>query len=86
MSSIKKDSSITAVSITKQRKKLTSFGFDPNRDIIFITYDIIALDNASNEIYTISSNIVTQIPQSRFAEPLIDAWITASKNMIQNEF
>jgi hypothetical protein len=86
MSTIKKDISITPVSITKSRKKLTTFGFDPNQDVIYITYDVIALDGSNNELYTISSSNLIKIPQSRFNEPLIAAWITASQNMIQNEF
>jgi hypothetical protein len=86
MATIKKDTAITSVTISKVRKKLTSFGYDPSQSIIYITYDRIALDYNGNEVYILDTNNVDQIPQSRFGETLIAEWITASRNMILNEF
>lgn len=83
---VKKDVSITAVTVNKTRKKLTSFGFDPNTSTIIIQYDVYALDSLGNELAVLTSNNGITIPQSRFAESLIAAWLTASNNLILNEF
>ncbi len=86
MATIKKDTSITSVTVNKIRKKLKSFGYDPDNSLIYITYDRIVLDTLGNEVYVLDSNNVIQIPQSRFGESLIATWVTASQNMILNEF
>lgn len=87
MATVTKDTTLgTPTSITKTRKKLTSYGFDPINTVIYITYDIIAVDSSNNEVYILSTGNVITIPQSRFSETLIAATITATKNMILNEF
>lgn len=86
MATIKKDTAISSVTVNKVRKKLKSFGYDPDQSIIYITYDRIAIDSNGNEVYVLDSNNVIQIPQSRFSEPLIAAWVTDSQAMILNEF
>jgi hypothetical protein len=84
MANIKKDVDITDVTVAKKRHKFTGLNYDSSTDIITIGYDVIALSPADVELFKHSVGIIS-IPSSRFAEPLIAAFLTAGQNLIVSE-
>lgn len=87
---IQKDTAISNVTVNKIRKRLTNFTYDPSAQILYISFDRIAVNSSNVEVYVLDSNNSDVIPltgpTSRAAEPLIAAFITAAQNMILNEF
>jgi hypothetical protein len=84
MANVKKDIDIANLTIDKKRYKRTGINFDDVSDTITITYDILAL-NASNVVLFKYGQEAVTIPQSRFGEANIAAFIAAGDTMTISE-
>lgn len=89
MANIKKDVTITPVTITKKRNKFTGQNFNSNPDVvngdtISINYDVMALNSSDVEIFKYSQGVIT-IPASRFGETLIANFLAAGQALIISE-
>jgi len=84
MANIKKDIDITNITVDKKRYKFTGQNYDSNSDTININYEIWALNASNVELFKYDQAIIV-IPSSRFAEPLIAAFLTAGQNLIVSE-
>lgn len=84
MANIKKDVTITTVTIPKKRYRFTGQNFDSETNTITINYDIIALNATNVELFKHAQGSV-EIPQSRFGEAHIAAFLSAGQTMIETE-
>jgi hypothetical protein len=84
MANIKKDTVIPTVSIVKRRSKFSGQNFDSESNTIYINYDLFVLDSNNVEVYKYGQTTVV-IPQSRFNEPAVAAFIAAGTTLITNE-